>query len=360
MPTIQQRIALLLTVAVVAAAYALSDRTPVRDPLEVPAVASSLASQTQLIGITRAGKRLVAVGWRGHILVSDDAGRQWTQVPSPSGSDLTAVSFTSPTTGWAVGHGGVGLQTTDGGQSWVKRLDGFESARAMVAYYQKQVDAGSPTAAAALSAVQLNTKGGPEQPWLDVGFENAQHGYVVGTFNMIMETTDAGQSWLPRLEQVDNPDALHLNSITFVDGKCFIASERGTVFVLDKASRRFVPLRTGYTGTFFGVIGGRGSLIAYGLRGTAYRSVDDGRSWTALKTGVNTAITGGQVLPDGRLILVTQGGDLLLGSADASRFVALKVERPSLFSGVALAAPDTVATVGTAGVNLERLPANEP
>ncbi len=41
----------------------------------------------------RAGDRLVAVGQRGHIVVSNDGGATWKQSPVPVSSDLTAVYF---------------------------------------------------------------------------------------------------------------------------------------------------------------------------------------------------------------------------------------------------------------------------
>ena len=40
---------------------------------------SAKASQSLLIGAAHAGKRLVVVGDRGHILFSDDQGSTWTQ-----------------------------------------------------------------------------------------------------------------------------------------------------------------------------------------------------------------------------------------------------------------------------------------
>ena len=65
------------------------------DPLQLPAQPSLLAAKSPLFAITSAGPRLVAVGQRGHILISDDNGAQWQQVPVPVSIDLTAVHFPS-------------------------------------------------------------------------------------------------------------------------------------------------------------------------------------------------------------------------------------------------------------------------
>jgi photosystem II stability/assembly factor-like uncharacterized protein len=70
--------------------------------------------------------RLAAVGDRGLILVSDDAGRTWQTIPSPTSVNLYDVQFNGQM-GWIVGgwigkHTGssycVVLQTLDGGNQW--------------------------------------------------------------------------------------------------------------------------------------------------------------------------------------------------------------------------------------------------
>src|SRR5689334_20914018 len=63
------------------------------DVLDTPATMSPLAARTLLCAIARAGDRLVAVGQRGHVIVSTDDGVTWKQSPVPVSSDLTAVHF---------------------------------------------------------------------------------------------------------------------------------------------------------------------------------------------------------------------------------------------------------------------------
>jgi hypothetical protein len=92
------------------------------DVLSQPAVMSPLASKGLLQSVTRAGSKLVAVGQRGHIVVSSDEGKTWRQSPVPVSSDLTAVYFVNERKGWAVGHDGVILATATaahrGDSSW--------------------------------------------------------------------------------------------------------------------------------------------------------------------------------------------------------------------------------------------------
>ncbi|MFJ3370547.1 WD40/YVTN/BNR-like repeat-containing protein [Pseudomonas sp. NPDC086251] len=332
------------------------------DPLFNPAVQSNMAPVTQLIGLARAGQRLVAVGWRGHIVYSDDQGHSWQQADVPVSADLTAVNFPTTESGWAVGHGGVILRTRDGGKTWVKQQDGFSTGKLMTSYYQQRLDQASEAEqaqyAGLMDQVRLNYETGPEQPWLDVWFENDQHGYVVGTFNLIMETRDGGEHWTPLLDRMDNPDGLHLSAINAVGGELYIASERGTVFRLDKDSQRFVALNSGYIGSFFGVTGDSRALVAYGLRGNAWRSLDKGVSWEKISTGIDTTLTAATMLDHGRLALVSQGGALILGDAATGALKPVKLLRSVPFANIEPAAADSVVIVGTQGAQLEPLPAS--
>ena len=46
-----------------------------------------------LLDVAMAGKRIVAVGERGVVLLSDDNGKTWTSVRAPVTRTLTAVTF---------------------------------------------------------------------------------------------------------------------------------------------------------------------------------------------------------------------------------------------------------------------------
>ncbi len=331
-----------------------------QDPLDIPASMSRLAAITQLLSVAQAGSRLVAVGWRGNIVLSEDGGTSWEQVASPVSVDLTAVSFVSPQLGWAVGHGGVVLHSRDGGLSWIVLTDGRATAKNMVAYFEKMRAAGVDGAAKLLEDVKLNTKSGADQPWLDVRFVDASTGWATGPFGMFVGTRDGGRSWTPLQDMIDNPDVLHLTSIASMDGDLYIASEQGIVFRKLRDAARFTRQSTDYKGTLFGVIARNGVLIAFGMRGSAYRSTDRGQTWQAMKTGVESAITGGQILPDGRVLLVSQAGELLTAQQGAMEFARLTVARTFLFAGVTAAGPRSVVIVGTGGAFVQPIEEIKP
>ncbi len=106
------------------------------DVLELPAVASEMASKSLIFAIRKFGDRYFAVGQRGHILFSDDGGDSWTQAKVPVRSSLLDIYFATPELGWAVGHEGVILHSADGGESWVKQYDGIRYGVEGKAYYE--------------------------------------------------------------------------------------------------------------------------------------------------------------------------------------------------------------------------------
>lgn len=330
------------------------------DVLDVPAQMSALAPKRLLNGAALAGKRVVAVGQRGHIVYSDDAGRTWKQATVPVSADLTAVHFPTATKGWAVGHAGVVLATSNGGASWVKQLDGRAAAKVMVDYYAQrppQQASGNPEQAAKLvEDIKRFASEGADKPFLDVWFENETTGYIVGLFNLIFRTSDGGKSWIPLFDRTDNPKLLHFYAIRPVGDELYIAGEQGLVLKLDRQSDRFRAVVTPYDGTYFGITGKPSALLVFGLRGNAYRSSDGGASWVKVETGVPVGLAGATLLADGRIVLVSQAGHVIVSSDSGATFVPIKLDRP--IPAGAVVAPDdkTLILAGPRGVAMQPLP----
>jgi photosystem II stability/assembly factor-like uncharacterized protein len=323
------------------------------DSLDTPAQKTALASSSVMQGVVRAGKRLVAVGERGHIVFSDDGGGRWLQSEVPVAADLTAVHFPTAEQGWAVGHGGVVLHSRDGGRHWVKQLDGRQAADLAFAYYRDRAQ--NEQGARALEQARWLVAEGADKPFLDVWFDNERVGYIVGAFNLIFKTDDGGQSWEPWLHRIDNPGGLHLYAIRGSGAGLYIAGEQGLVLRLDAAGRRFVSVATPYKGSYFGLLVKSDMLLVYGLRGNAYRSVDGGRRWIRSDTGISSGITGGAALDDGRLVLVSQSGQVLVSRDEGASFAPLAVDPPLPFHGVTPAGSNAIALAGMGGVHSVRL-----
>ena len=340
----------LLLAGVLPACVAMAQ--PYTDPVDAPAQVSQLAARSQLTAIAQAGQRLVAVGARGVVLLSDDQGAHWKQAQVPISSDLVAVQFVSPTQGWAVGHDGVIVHSNDAGESWSKQLDGRDLLEQLTAHFKAASAQGDEQAGQYLELVQLNFGNGPEQPFLGVWFENEQTGYAVGAFGTLMMTRDGGSTWESWIEKIDNPNSFHLNAIVGIAGELYIASEQGTVFKLDRAQQRFIALSTGYAGSLFGVTGDKDFLLAHGLRGSAYRSTDGGQSWSRVDTGNGAGLVAGVVDRDGAVLLASQAGVVLRSDDKGKSFRPLESVRPYMFAGLSQVDGAQVAIVGMSGVQI--------
>lgn len=323
-----------------------------RDPLDTPAVMRSTPAQRPLMAIARAGERLVAVGPRGLVIVSDDHGKTWTQARVPVQSDLLAVHFPVPQEGWAVGHEGVVLHSSDGGMSWVKQLDGRSAGAAFKAYYAR-LDP-SPAVTAAAAQLEPNYRAGPALPWLDVWFEDANTGYAVGSFGMLIATHDGGRTWEPWLHRIDNSQSLNLNAIRGIGGEIYIAGERGQVYRLDRARGHFMGMDTGYVGSFFGITGEKDALIAFGLRGVVYRSNDRGATWRTLAVPSEQTIAAG-ISRGGAFVLVNAAGQLLRGDGSSDALRLANPDKPMRMTGIATLDDGSLVLTGLDGVRTQAL-----
>ncbi|QTQ34500.1 WD40/YVTN/BNR-like repeat-containing protein [Aromatoleum petrolei] len=320
-----------------------------QDVLDVPAMASELATKGLINGLAQAGSRVVGVGQRGHVVYSDDQGRSWRQAKVPVSSDLVAVSFPTPQQGWAVGHDGVVLATSDAGASWTKQLDGRALGEVMLAHYKAKGEA------AWIAEAERFAAQGAENPFLDVWFADDKTGFVVGAFNLILRTTDGGKRWTPWLDRTDNPQALHLYGIRGAAGDVYVVGEQGLVLRLDAAAGRFTRVATPYPGSYFGVTGTNTAVIVFGLRGNAYRSTDRGATWHKVETGVQEGLTAGAALGEGGVLLASQAGRILVSQDGGERFSPVKLERATPASAVHALGTDAVVVAGARGVRVQPL-----
>lgn len=321
------------------------------DVLDLPAHPSPLAVRSPLIGIARAGDRLVSVGQRGHILYSDDAGKNWLQASVPLSSDLTAVFFPSAQQGWAVGNDGVVLHSSDAGATWRKQLDGRQIGDLLVKHYAALATAEPANEQWPLLVAegQRLIEQGADKPFLDVWFANDKLGYVVGVFNLILRTEDGGQSWTPFQDRTDNPQGFHLNAIASTGDGLYIAGEQGLLLKWNADQQRFKALQTPYQGSYFGVVGKPGEVLAYGLGGNVFRSTDGGEHWAPLPSGLHVSITAGLINAQGQYRLFTQAGPALISQAGGTQLQLLAQQDPSPVSGVSQAVDGSLVVVGSRG-----------
>jgi photosystem II stability/assembly factor-like uncharacterized protein len=281
-----------------------------------------LASVSLLLAVTRAGDRLVALGDRGHVLLSTDQGRSWTQSSTPTRALLTGVSFPDARHGWAVGHDGVILATSDGGVTWMRQDDGKD----------------------------LDTV------YLDVLFRDMTHGFAVGAYGKFMTTADGGKTWTAAKPSADE---VHYNRITAAaDGCLYLAGEGGLLLVSRDGGKTWIKSKVPYDGSFFGALPlDNGRVVLYGLRGHILRSEDHGANWSEENSPVQVLIMGGTRLENGTVVLAGQGGNFFV-SRDAGRtFTAWKPpESGASIADVIDAGDGTLLAIGEAGAVRLTLP----
>jgi len=272
------------------------------------AIIAPLATKSLLLDAARAGQRLVVVGERGHVLLSDDTGRTWTQAKVPTRAALTGVYFVDAQHGWAVGHDEVIVRTDDGGTTWELAHSAPEK----------------------------------EQPLLDIWFKDANRGLAIGAYGTMLASEDGGKTWQPRTfapqplvappktpkkpqgddeeEFAEEGNDMHLNAIVpSADGKMYIAAEAGNLFRSDDDGLTWLSLPSPYDGSFFGIAPLSGdTLIAFGLRGHLFRSEDQGKTWVEIATGTEAMLTDAARIDDSHLVVSGLAGTLLL-SADAGK-----------------------------------------
>jgi photosystem II stability/assembly factor-like uncharacterized protein len=271
-----------------------------------PAVVSRNASQSVMLGAARAGARIVTVGERGIILLSDDNGQHWQQAEVPVSVSLTAVRFAGARNGVAVGHAGVVLTTSDGGAHWQRVLDGQQLAALALHAAKRSADA------AALHDAERLVADGADKPLLDVCLLPNNRILAVGAYGLAFASEDGGRTWASWMDRISNPKGLHLNTVRTSGDTILIAGERGFAQLSTDAGRSFRTLNVPYQGSFFTAeLSDDNTMLLAGLRGNVWRSADAGRSWQQLANPMPVTVTASARRSDGSLVLANQAGMLL-------------------------------------------------
>ena len=332
------------------------------DPSVLEAEVMPRAASSLLLDIVDAGDRAVAVGERGHILVSETRRDGWRQIEHvPTRTTLTAVTAIDKRV-FAVGHDGIVLRSDDGGLTWVRKR------------------------------VQLFDRDNPDPrngaPLLDVLFTDVDNGFAVGAYATLLRTRDGGETWdyvdvlnrggaaapteaelaadaaAPGLDDeswnfdaadldLDEETDPHLNGIARTgNGNLFVVAERGAAFRSSDGGDTWQRIQLPYEGSMFGVIGGSGDrVLCFGLRGNVYESSDLGTTWSKRDTGTELSLMGGATGADGATVLVGGNGIVLSRSNDGDAFMASTHPDGAVLSSVLVLGPGEYTVVGETGVS---------
>jgi photosystem II stability/assembly factor-like uncharacterized protein len=332
------------------------------DPSVLAAEMMPLAGRSLILDVADSSDRAIAVGERGHILVSESR-RDWRQVENvPTRSTLTAVAAVG-TKAWAVGHDGVILHSADGGLTWTRQR---------VAAYDPNID---------------DPRNGV--PFLDVIFVNENDGIAIGAYALMMRTSDGGQTWTDvdisggataaaeaaadapagdaaageeedwnfdesELELDEETDP-HLNGIARTgDGSLFIVAERGAAYRSTDGGDTWQRLQLPYEGSMFGVLGYAGRhVLAFGMRGRVFESRDLGDNWTLVDSGIELSLMGGAGWGDGGAALVGANGVVLTRPGASQKLTVHSHPDGVVLANAHLLGPDAteLVVVGESGVS---------
>ena len=264
-------------VCLIVAATVVFTFTPRHTPND--AIAQLRADRLQVNGMLYLDKRVVAVGERGNILLSDDQGLSWQSATVEPQRDLTltALIALADQTLLAVGHDGWIVRSTDRGQTWK----------------------------------QVRHDGELAEPLLGIWSASDKQVLAFGSFGKFYQSSDEGLTWQALELSVDSA---HLNGMDGgPDGRRMLVGEQGLVMRSDDFGQHWQTLPPFYNGSLFGVVRLTADRwVSYGMRGHVFVSQDFGKHWQPVAVGNQLPLYGHALLPNGGGLLIVGAGSSLV------------------------------------------------
>ena len=171
------------------------------------------------------------------------------------------------------------------------------------------VTTGLPTASASpWQPVALNTRSNP----LDVAFTDGNHGFLVGSNRLILETNDGGASWEERALDLPQEENFRLISIDFQGDEGWIAGQPGLLLHSTDGgqnwSRLFLDTKLPGEPYLINALGDSHAELATNV-GAVYETRDGGSSWQADVSDAAGAVRDLRRNDDGRYVSVSSLGN---------------------------------------------------
>jgi photosystem II stability/assembly factor-like uncharacterized protein len=249
-------------------------------------------------------ERALVIGYGGKILETNDSGRTWEVVKTPTDRALYSIRFgdaPANQVGWICGESGLILHTKDGGKTWEKQESGTEeylfglyalSATHVYAVGDKSVlletkDGGATwktrKVAQSSTGISEDIALAVQDPvFYDVAFADDLNGWLVGEFGTIQHTTDGGETWEAQQQSLLSETIVDILDLPTLFGVHFVNNMEG---------------------------------IAAGLEGAIVRTHDGGKTWAfeTIKEEVEVLDPLYQpfLFPDGKGWVIGSGGEVV-------------------------------------------------
>lgn len=265
----------------------------------------------------------VAVGERGHVLISTDLGLTWQQKVVPTRATLTSVAEAN---GNLVvgGHDGVLLLSTDQGETWKLVRDEPDQ----------------------------------EKPVLDILFVDDKTGYAVGAYGLFLKTTDGGYRWIeqtkPELEIPEFGFPHFYQMLRMKDSSLLLVGEAGFIARSEDSGDTWNTVELPYEGTLFAVTQtSSGALVVAGMRGNVFRSEDAGKTWQDIQIDIRSGLN--HIIYENEKLVITGMDGVMLSSTDDGKTFSIE-QRPNrkAIAASTLINGDTLLVAAEDGVH--RLP----
>jgi len=223
-----------------------------------------------------------ACGRWGCVLHTADGGKTWKRQQSGTDFTLSSIFFVDSKTGWAVGDGGTIIHTTDGGKVWKKQTCPEVTVEAGLRW-----GANNQAPEEETKALDFFLMG--------VYFINARKGWIATERTTILSTENGGKTWEIQFSDED----FILKSISFCDDlNGWAVGEFGYIYHTEDGGQTWQH-QAGY----FDISDETGEMIggnflfdvvaldpqtawAVGIDGYVVRTVDRGKTWQAVETGI--------------------------------------------------------------------------
>ncbi|MDY7218026.1 YCF48-related protein [Denitrificimonas sp. JX-1] len=244
--------------------------------------------RVQFNDLVAVGDKLVAVGERGAIVVSENSGQAWklTHDDQEVPVTLTDITALSDDVLLAVGHDSLILRSADGGMSW--------------------------------ELINLDSESG--EPLLGTWSADGQHVFAYGSFGKFYISDDAGKSFTPQELDIFGE---HLSAMAgdSADTRLMVG-EMGLVLRSFDGGASWERLEPFYQGSLFGVAHLNGSRwVAYGMRGHVFYSANNGDTWTQIDIDSELPLYGHAVSDSGKQMVIVGTGGLLVSLNDQGQLV---------------------------------------